>query len=472
MIHEERIRKLNQNPVLPGDYVLYWMQQSQRATGNHALELTIRRANELGVPPVVLFVVTDRFPEANLRHYRFMLEGVRDTAARMAERGIPFFIYYGDILAVISKAADRASLLVTDRGYLRVQRQWRSDIARRVPCLCVQVESDVVVPVETAYPKEAYSAGILRPKIHAQLDLYLLPLKESDPLPEGRKTLPKNLSALSEGGLGNLGDLGDIVNLGDPREPGWIEMVEGKMDLDRSVGPVEWIRGGTSAALEQLEIFVEEKLPRFDTLRNDPSEDYLSNLSPYLHFGQISPLDIALRIGEPVSPAAASFLEELIVRRELAMNFAFYNPDYDRYECLHPWARESLEIHEVDPRDYLYTLEDFEAASTHDPYWNAAQRELSTRGKMHGYMRMYWGKKILEWSPTPGEAFRTALYLNNRYSLDGRDPNGFAGVAWCFGKHDRAWSERQVFGKVRYMNANGLRRKFDIEGYVSRVMNF
>lgn len=462
-IPAERIRQLNEKPVLPGDYVLYWMQQSQRAPGNHALEYTLVRARELDRPAVVLFVLHDVFPEANLRHYHFMLQGLQDTAERLEKRRVPFFIYHGDIKKVVTSAAERACLLVTDRGYLRIQRQWRAEIARRISCSCVQVESDVVVPVETAYPKEAFSAGVLRPKIHARLEEFLQPLWEAEPVAATGKALFGGLAGLPGTDLSGPGPVGG------PGEPEWIGKVEKLLDLDRSVEPLQWIRGGTTAALEQLDLFMDKNLRLFDTLRNDPAEDRLSNLSPYLHFGQISPLDIALRVGEPVTGGAASFLEELIIRRELAMNFVFYNPTYDRYEGLHSWSRESLEIHETDPRCCVYEPEEFEAAKTGDPYWNAAQRELVIRGKMHGYMRMYWGKKILEWSPTPREAFRTALSLNNRYSLDGRDPNSFAGVAWCFGTHDRAWSERPVFGKVRYMNANGLKRKFDIERYVERV---
>jgi len=180
-------------------------------------------------------------------------------------------------------------------------------------------------------------------------------------------------------------------------------------------------------------------------------------------------LEVALRIKKMSSPGGESFLEELIIRRELSMNFVTFNPFYDRLRSLPHWALATLKEHEKDAREYLYSRQEFEEARTHDPYWNAAQREMALTGKMHGYMRMYWGKKILEWSSTPMEAFQTALELNNRFELDGRDPNGFTGVAWCFGKHDRAWAERPVFGKVRYMNANGLRRKFDADLYVRNI---
>ena len=192
-------------------------------------------------------------------------------------------------------------------------------------------------------------------------------------------------------------------------------------------------------------------------------------MSPYLHFGQISPLYIALKVLETESLGKDSYIEQLIVRRELAYNFVYYNRNYDTIKCLPPWATATLNVHKRDKREYIYTLEEFENAETHDPYWNAAQKEMVITGKMHGYMRMYWGKKILEWSKNPKAGFDIALYLNNKYELDGRDPNGFAGVAWCFGKHDRAWTERKVFGKIRYMNSNGLKRKFDAEAYVEKI---
>jgi deoxyribodipyrimidine photo-lyase len=245
-----------------------------------------------------------------------------------------------------------------------------------------------------------------------------------------------------------------------------------KLSIDRTVGPVVSYKGGTPKAMGFLNAFVEKKLKHYADHRSDPGQDLGSQMSPYLHFGHISPLTIALQVqharGKPKQSKEA-FLEELIVRRELGMNFVHYNPGYDSMACLPDWATKTLADHRKDRREYVYTLAQFEQGRTHDPYWNAAQQEMVTTGKMHNYMRMYWGKKILEWSKTPAKGYETALYLNNKYELDGRDPNGFAGVAWCFGKHDRAWKERPVFGKVRYMNAAGLERKFNMDAYVKRV---
>jgi len=238
------------------------------------------------------------------------------------------------------------------------------------------------------------------------------------------------------------------------------------------VPPVPQFKGESSEALRRIERFTKDSLKHYHSLRSDPGQQHQSRLSPYLHFGQISPLTIALRVkaarGAPAE-AKEAFLEELIVRRELAFNFVYYEAQYDSYACLPDWARATLQAHRNDKRQYLYSREQLERAATHDPYWNAAMDEMRLTGLMHGYMRMYWGKKILEWSESPEQAFVTALYLNNRYFLDGRDPNSYAGVDWCFGKHDRPWPERQIFGKVRFMADSGLRRKFDMDAYLQRI---
>ena len=448
MIHSARIQPLNRRSVQDGRYVLYWMQASQRVECNHALEYAIGEANRLNLPVVVVFGLTDRFPEANLRHYAFMLEGLEEVRKGLESRGIRFALMHRSPELAATALAEEAALVVADRGYLRIQRQWHSHVAANSPCTVVQVESDVVVPAETASPKEEYTAGTLRPKMQRILKGYLVPLKAR---PVRKDSLSLRLDADPEG---------DFTALLE------------KMKIDRTVGPVRALRGGTNRAKALLETFVNMKLGHYGDLRNDPGLDYSSGLSPYLHFGQISPLAVALRVsGEKNIPAATreSFLEELIVRRELGINFTLYNERYDEYASLPDWAKKTLAEHAKDHREYLYDEGQWERAETHDPYWNAAQREMVLTGRMHNYMRMYWGKKILEWSRTPEEAFRTALRLNNRYELDGRDPNSFAGVAWCFGKHDRAWFERKVFGKIRYMNDAGLKRKFDMDSYLNKV---
>lgn len=445
MIHPQRIRTLNRGPVGRGRHVLYWMQASCRAESNHALEHAIREANRLGKPVLACFGLNADAPGANARHATFMLEGLRDAARALARRGVPLIVRRGAPDAVAAELAEGACLVVTDRGYLRHQRRWRERAAVRIACALVQVESDVLVPVETACDQEAYSAAALRPRIRARLAEFLVPVRAT-PVRRGPPArLPASL------------DLEDIPGL-----------VRG-LGVDPGVPPVAGVTGGAGEAARRLASFLDSGLRRYDRDRNDPALDAQSGLSPYLHFGHISPLQIALAVRGRRGPGAKAFLEELIVRRELSMNFTHYNPHYDTIACLPAWCRATLHQHARDPRARRYSPDDLEHARTHDPYWNAAQLEMTLTGKMHGYMRMYWGKKILEWSERPADAFAEALRLNDRHALDGGDPNGFAGVAWCFGKHDRPWAERPIFGLVRYMNAGGLERKFDIEAYVRRI---
>jgi deoxyribodipyrimidine photo-lyase len=238
--------------------------------------------------------------------------------------------------------------------------------------------------------------------------------------------------------------------------------------IDRCVKKVSDFQGGNSKAKKHFKIFLKNKLDKYHELKNDPSLDFLSNMSPYLHFGQISPLYIALKVQGTESPGKNAYLEELIVRRELSINYIFNNPNYDNFNGLPAWSKETLRQHEKDQRDHIYSKSELENAETHDPYWNAAQNEMKLNGKMHGYMRMYWGKKIIEWSDSPQKAYRIALHLNDKYELDGRDANGYTGIAWCFGKHDHPWKERKIFGKIRYMSAEGLERKFNIEKYANK----
>ncbi len=445
MIQSERIKILNDNKVKKRRYVLYWMQQSQRSEYNHALEYAIETANELQKPLIVFFGITDTFPEANERHYSFMLEGLREVHSTLAQRGIQLVIQHCSPERGVVRLSRNACVVITDRGYLKIQRMWRHYAATHTDCPFIQVESDVVVPIEVASWKEEYSAATFRPKIKKVLRQYLIPLKAQ---------------RLKHHSLGMRFRSIDVSTTAKALT---------RLDIDRSVKAVQHLRGGTTAAQTKLRAFMRRKLHKFADLRNDPSLDYLSHMSPYLHFGQISPLFIALQVKNAKSAGTNAYLEELIIRRELSMNFVYYNDQYDSFNGLPAWAQKTLLRHARDRRDYTYTRRELERAQTHDPYWNAAQNEMVYLGTMHGYMRMYWGKKILEWSQNPDDAFRIALSLNNKYELDGRDANGFTGVAWCFGKHDRPWGERPIFGKIRYMSADGLKRKFDIDTYVGRV---
>jgi deoxyribodipyrimidine photo-lyase len=449
MIQDERIHVLNEAPVnMRGRYVLYQMQQSQRASCNHALEYAIRQANDLGLPVLASFGLIPDYPGATSRHYSFMLEGLRETQQTLAGRGIR--------LIVRAEAPDRAALalgkdaalIVMDRGYLRIQRAWRKSVGEGASCRAIEVESDAVVPVEAAMDHEAYMAATIRPRITKLLPRYLVPLKETKPV---KPSMSLRLA-------------GPELDLSDP-----VKLMR-KLNVPIGLECVRCAKGGAAAASDTLEDFLRLRLHHYDERRDDPNVDGTSGLSPYLHFGQISALEVALAAKETGRGKAADvFLEQLIVRRELAMNFTWYNPDYDAYEGLPNWARATLAVERKTKRPDLYDKAAFEQARTDDPVWNAAQMEMVKTGRMHNYMRMYWGKKILEWSETPEEAFAIAMDLNDRYELDGRDPNGYTGVAWCFGKHDRPWPRHPVFGNVRMMTAGGLAKKFDVQAYVRHV---
>jgi deoxyribodipyrimidine photo-lyase len=452
-IHPARIHHLNgpriQKPVPKKDYVLYWMQQSQRAVFNHALEFAVAQANRLGLPLVAGFGLTDAYPEANLRHYTFMLEGLAETRTALADRGIQLVVQKGNPPDVALNLGRQAALIVCDAGYLRHQRLWRTRVARNAGCPVILVETDLVVPVGGATTKAEYAARTIRPRLHKVLADFLMPLP------------PKDLK------LSSLGLPFDSLDITEPHA------LHDTLSLDKTVPPVtRFFPGGTAQAENRFQVFLETGLQHYVRHGNQPQTDDISHMSPYLHFGQISPVFLALAVmktAPSLSDAGDAFIEQLIIRRELAFNFVYYTPNYDSYDTIPGWAQKTLADHEADQRDHLYSEQELMNAATHDPYWNAAMIEMTVTGFMHNYMRMYWGKKILEWSPSPRQAFDITLALNNRYFLDGRDPNSFTGVAWLYGLHDRGWAERPIFGKVRYMAASGLERKCDIQAYVDKV---
>lgn len=448
-IQHERVRHLNDEGVRNGDYVLYWMQQTQRAEHNHALEYAVQKANELGRPLLVVFGLTDDYPSANARHYAFMLEGLRDAQESLTRRGIKFVVQKGAPSEVALRLGQNASMIVSDGAYLRPELSWRQRVAEEAGRRVVSVESNVVVPVELASDRRETAARTLRPKIRRHLDEYLVELLPTE-------VEKASLGLRVEGGI----DLSDIV-----------AVLEG-MNIDKSVEPLRHLyTGGLTAAKERLEVFIEKGLDGYAQHRNQPQTDHVSHMSKYLHFGHISPVYVALRIREAnaLREDVETYLEELIVRRELTINFCFYTSDYDSFSCIPDWARQTLKEHQVDEREHLYTREELEGARTHDPYWNAAMVEAIRTGYVHNHMRMYWGKKILEWSPSPGEAHETTLYLMDKYFLDGRDASTYANIAWVYGQHDRGFAERPVFGKVRYMSAGGLERKAKPKEYVEKV---
>lgn len=449
-VEKTRVRPLNDDEPDPsGTYVLYWMQQSQRADHNPALEHAIELADDAGQGLLVGFGLYERYPDANERSFAFLLEGLVETAGRLADRGIKLVLRRGRPDRVALALAKKATIVVCDRGYLRHQRTWRREVARRAGRRVVEVEGDVVVPVDEASDKAEYAARTLRPKIQRSRDAYIGDLRAQTP---GKSSLPLHVT----------GDL-------DPADP---EKTLAALRINRKIARVDRFHGGISEARRRLTGFLRHDLPGYADARNDPANPSASRLSPYLHFGQISPVEVARKTAKATGAARKdreAFLEELVVRRELAVNFVEHESRYDSYSCLPAWAQKTLAEHRDDERTHRYTARQLENAATHDRAWNAAANEMRRTGYMHNYMRMYWGKKILEWSNTPEFAYRTLLDLNNRYLLDGRDPASYANVAWVFGLHDRAWGERPIFGKVRYMSAEGLDRKFDVDAYVKWV---
>jgi len=459
-MREERLHECNQKPERPGQYVLYWMQASLRGEGNLALDWAAHEANRLKLPLITAFCVLSSYGYASILHYRFLLQGLMEAKASLAAKGIELWLFKGDPVQIIPDLAAHAALLVMDVGYLRHQQLWKHTISAKVDCRAVWIESNILVPVETASPKEEWSAYTLRRKLERIKDDFIDRASECIP----RRT---SLSMEPHGALHTL-----LVQ--NPEElllthPGSVptRMKEQKIDE----------LPGYSTALARYDRFIREGLDHYHENKNNPLIDGTSRMSAALHFGFISPVqmvELLLRhlgikkADECSHPGASAFLEELTVRRELAINFCYYQKDYDQPSSLPDWARKTLQKNERSPRAMLYSIDQLEAAQTEDPYWNAAQKQMVKTGYMHGYMRMYWGKRLLSWTRNVEEAWRTAILLNDQYSLDGRDPNGYAGIAWCFGKHDRPWAERPLYGTVRYMNAAGLHRKFDADKYAAK----
>ncbi len=439
-------------PSRDGSCVVYWMQRAQRGLNNPALDCAVNAANALGLPLLVYFSAISNFPGANLRHYVFLNQGLPDIEADLAQRNVSFVVRrppHNSLEKLLQQV--NAALLIGDENPCREPERWRQVIARRLRIPFWTVDADVIVP-GNLFPRAQYAAFVLRPRLYKELPNYLHPLK--NPNPQHGWKCPK----------------------GFDRYPTASDITQGWKLLDRSVPPVETFTGGSVAARKRLQFFVTDLLANYDEQRNQPTVDGTSRLSPYLHFGHIGPLEIALAVDAAVhktpslSHARDSFFNELIVWRELAVNFVKYTPNYDSEECAEPWARQSLAEHARDRKEWNYSLEQLERGETHDELWNASQLQMVRFGWMHNYMRMYWAKKILEWSPNPATAFAHAVTLNDRYQLDGRDPNGYAGIAWAIvGKFDRPWFDRPIFGKIRYMSAASTGKKFDSKGYIKMV---
>lgn len=425
--------------------VIYWMSRDQRIHDNWGLIHAIYIADKMNKELRIVFCLTDNFHEAGLRHYDFMLRGLAKCSKEAGKNNIPFDLVQGDPEYILPLWLEKNNVchVITDFDPLRIKRSWQDKIIKNSDVEFHIADAHNIVPCWVTSDKQEYAARTIRTKIHKKLDEFLEPFPEIKPLDQECKSSDLNIDIL-------LKDL----------------------SLNNSISPVDWIRPGWDEALNMLDHFLEHGLKDYQEKRNDPNADVLSNLSPYLHFGQICSQTVALRLKQNKSISvedADSFLEELIVRKELSDNYCWFNNNYDNFDGLPDWGKKTLDKHRSDPREYMYSRDEFENGQTHDPLWNACQQEMVITGKMHGYMRMYWAKKILEWTASPGQAIEFAVYLNDKYELDGRDPNGYTGIMWSMGGlHDRPWKERHVFGTVRYMNYKGCKRKFNVDQYIQK----
>jgi deoxyribodipyrimidine photo-lyase len=447
-----RVTRLNNAPEnKQGRYVLYWMQMFKRASHNYALNFAIQMANERRLPLVVYEGLTFSYPWANDRFHTFILEGVEEKQVEFADRGIRYIFYLQrnqrDPRHVVAQLAREAALLITDDYPCFIvphHNERISQLDRQV----YAVDANGMVPL-SALPKEEYAAYTIRPKINR-----LLP-----DLPRIINTPHVNVSKpeLDVDGPETVVSSGNIAEL------------VSECDIDHSVKPSDRYRGGTKAARQRLNHFVQNILPHYDKTQKEPSVDGVSRLSPYLHFGFISIQEVVAAVEKAKAPKVAKepFLEQVIVRRELSFNFTRHNPHYDSLQSLPDWAQQTMRDHADDPRPELLDAEKIEAAETYVELWNAAQRELLVTGHLHNYVRMLWGKRVIEWQRSYEMAFELLVHLNNKYALDGRDPNSYAGILWCFGKHDRPWFDRPIFGTMRYMTSKSMAKKFNARRYMS-----
>jgi deoxyribodipyrimidine photo-lyase len=431
---DRRSRLLKNGNNKGGSHIVYWMSRDQRTEDNwallHAQDAAIKESKSMSV---VFCLYTD-YPNAQKEHFDFMLAGLLECQEKLKRHNIPMHIIKGDPSEIIPYylGLANASLLVSDFSPLKTNLDWKAEINKRIDISHVEVDTRNIVPCFVASNKKEYGAYTIRPKIHKLLDIYLkeIPKLRIHPIhfkpPEGFKTLRY---------------------------------------YEPQATTLSVLNSGSWEAMKVFNDFIQHNLKNYH-LRNDPNAGAESKLSKFLHFGQISSQRIALEVINSGIPDNG-FLEELIIRRELADNFCYYEKNYDSVESFPDWAKITLEFHKNDPREYIYDISELESSATHDELWNAAQNQMRYTGYMNGYMRMYWAKKILEWSPSAEKALEACILMNDRYMMDGRDSNGYAGIAWSIGGvHDRAWKERAVFGKIRYMNYNGCKRKFDIEKYI------
>lgn len=461
MIEPERVRPLNSDqPRSNARYVLYWAQMNRRVESNHALAYAAEIANNAGIPLLVYEALTCTYNDANDRLHTFVLEGVAPSAAALKDLHIGYLFYLrktrADANDVLYRLAAHAHTVVTDDYPTFIAAQHNRSVPGKIGVSYIAVDSSCIVPM-SFHDKRNYGAYTIRPRIKKVLPKYLKlcpPVAVRTPWHE--RLLPEGTAQFHT-----------VITTAK------IPSLVAACEIDHSIPVSTTYRGGYTNARKQLDLFLEERLSRYAKDRNEPSRHATSDLSPWLHFGHISSLEVALAAQDYANEhklMADEFLEELIVRRELAFNFAAYTPNPETLEVLPDWCRKTMAKHEGDARPELYTYNEFRDAQTHDRLWNATQKELLLRGKIHGYYRMYWGKKIIEWSPDYATALQTMIRMHDIYALDGRDPNTYTNILWCFGLHDRPWGERKIFGLLRYMSGDGMKRKSDTEAYIKEIM--
>lgn len=481
-INNCRITKRNSHdPNTNGRYVVYWMQTSHRLSYNYALEYAVERANELNKPLLVYEELQCDYRWACERFHYFYLQGMHEHLQQTGDAGVTYVPFVekepGEGKHSLDHLLKKACLLVTDEYPVYFIRERNDHLSEQLAIPFITVDSNGLIPMKVS-DKAPYNAYFFRREMQKLFTTCYTHPPLRDPLEQLEVT--------------------DRVSLDPPLEKFRSRSVEALQDIDSFIGGLSFPnevpridqKGTRSAALGKLGQFIANGLPDYAEQRNNPDADKASGLSPWLHFGKIStheivsavlahqpegwdPEDITYNDGTRKGffngdGNITEFLDELITWRELGFHFAYHNPEYDRFESLPDWARETLDKHRNDPREWIYSLEELDKAQTHDEIWNAAQRQLRQEGIIQNYLRMLWGKKVIEWTADPETALDYLIELNNRYAIDGRDPNSYSGIFWCFGRFDRAWQERPIFGKIRYMTSKSTRRKLSLDSYLNR----